>query len=52
VCTGRAAALDGPTLTRFVELVPDARVHRDLGAFADWLLASAHVPDSSPGALV
>jgi D-glycero-D-manno-heptose 1,7-bisphosphate phosphatase len=51
VRTGRAAGLDAPTVARFVELVPATRVHRDLGAFADWLLSSAHVPDSSPGAL-
>jgi D-glycero-D-manno-heptose 1,7-bisphosphate phosphatase len=51
VCTGRAAALDEATLARFVELVPAARVHRDLGAFADWLLSGEHVVDSGPGGL-
>lgn len=51
VRTGRAAPLDPPTLARFVELVPDTRVHDDLGAFADWLLTRDHVEDSATGAL-
>jgi D-glycero-D-manno-heptose 1,7-bisphosphate phosphatase len=51
VLTGRAAGLDDATLARYVEKVPATRVHRNLGAFADWLLARDHVPDSTPGAL-
>lgn len=51
VQTGRAAALDDATLARFVELVPASQVHRDLGAFADWLLTRDHVADSGAGAL-
>lgn len=51
VRTGRAASLDPPTLARFAELVPDTRVHGDLGAFADWLLTRDHIEDSAAGAL-
>lgn len=51
VRTGRAAALDAPTLGRFVELVPASQVHHDLGAFADWLLTRDHIADSGAGAL-
>ncbi|GAB4037624.1 MAG: D-glycero-beta-D-manno-heptose 1,7-bisphosphate 7-phosphatase [Rubrivivax sp.] len=51
VLTGRAAGLDEATLARYVEKVPATRVHRDLGAFADWLLARDHVADSGAGAL-
>lgn len=51
VLTGRAAALDDETLARIVELVPETRVHRDLPAFAEWLLERDHVPDSGPGDL-
>lgn len=51
VRTGRAAALDAPTLARFVELVPETQVHRDLGAFAEWLLTRDQVVDSASGPL-
>ncbi len=51
VRTGRAAGLDDATLARYVEKVPATRVHRDLGAFADWLLARDQGADSAPGAL-
>ncbi|MCU0814812.1 MAG: D-glycero-beta-D-manno-heptose 1,7-bisphosphate 7-phosphatase [Burkholderiaceae bacterium] len=53
VLTGRAAGLDEVQLARIVELVPDTRIHADLGAFADDLLHRAHpdAPDSGPGGL-
>jgi D-glycero-D-manno-heptose 1,7-bisphosphate phosphatase len=51
VLTGRAAALDEATLAHLVEQAPGTRVHRDLPAFADWLLRKDHVPDSAAGAL-
>ncbi len=51
VRTGRAAALDAAALARFVEQVPETRVHHDLGAFAEWLLARDQVADSGAGAL-
>ena len=51
VLTGRAAALDDATLERMVQQVPATRVHRDLPAFADWLLRRDHVPDSGAGEL-
>ena len=51
VLTGRAAALDEATLAQHVAQVPAARVHRDLAAFAEWLLHKDHVADSGAGAL-
>lgn len=51
VLTGRAAALDEATLARYVAKVPATRVHKDLGAFAEWLLARDQVVDSASGAL-
>lgn len=51
VLTGRAAGLDEATLARMVEQVPATRVHRDLPAFANWLLKRDHVADSGRGDL-
>jgi D-glycero-D-manno-heptose 1,7-bisphosphate phosphatase len=51
VLTGRAADLDDAALARMVEQVPTTRVHRDLAAFADWLLKKDHTADSAAGAL-
>jgi D-glycero-D-manno-heptose 1,7-bisphosphate phosphatase len=51
VLTGRAAALDAAALARFAEQVPQARTHRDLSAFADWLLRRDDAADSGAGAL-
>ncbi len=49
--SGRAAALDEATLAHHVAQVPATRVHRDLPAFADWLLNKDHIADSGAGAL-
>ena len=51
VLTGRAADLDEQALAHLVEQVPSTRVHRDLPAFAEWLLRKDNVPDSGAGAL-
>jgi len=40
VLTGKGAALRGQPLPP--EFPPGTRVHEDLGAFADWLIASRH----------
>jgi len=48
VRSGRAAALDAAQLADIVAQVPGTEVHDDLGAFVDFLLQRAHVPDSSP----
>jgi D-glycero-D-manno-heptose 1,7-bisphosphate phosphatase len=52
VTTGRAAALDDDALRQMLALVPHARVHADLGAFAEFVLERAHVVDSETGGLV
>ncbi len=49
--TGRAEHLDDAALARIVHQVPQTRVHRDLAAFADWLLAEGGAADSALGAL-
>jgi len=55
--TGRAAGFDDAQVARMVEGAPGAEVHRDLMAFADWLLHRERVQrglegeDSIPGAL-
>lgn len=49
--TGRAEHLDDEALARIVQQVPQTRVHRDLAAFADWLLAEDGAADSTPAAL-
>ena len=51
VLSGRAALLDEATLLRYVEQVPATQVHRDLDAFAEFLLQRDHHPDSSSGKL-
>jgi D-glycero-D-manno-heptose 1,7-bisphosphate phosphatase len=51
VLSGRAAGLDEAALARIVAPEPATRVHRDLAAFAEWLLTRDHVVDSGPGAL-
>jgi D-glycero-D-manno-heptose 1,7-bisphosphate phosphatase len=57
VRTGRAAAWDAATLERALEQSPGAAVHKDLSAFADFLLHRERLArglpdhDSSPGAL-
>ena len=39
VCTGRAAGLDAAQIQHLVDAVPGTRVHADLAAFAEYLLA-------------
>ena len=51
VLTGRAADLDDEALARIVHQVPQTLVHRDLAAFADWLLKSHEAADSAAGTL-
>ena len=51
VLSGRAAALDDAMLARGVEQVPATTVHKDLAAFADWLLKKDSAVDSVVGAL-
>ena len=45
VCSGRAAGLDAAQIQQMVDLVPGTRVHADLAAFAEHLLA---LPPGSP----
>ncbi len=51
VLSGRAAAIGDAQLHEMLEQVPGARVHADLGAFADFLLTRDHVVDSGAGGL-
>lgn len=57
VRTGRAAAWDAAALERALQQAPGAAVHKDLAAFADFLLQRERLArglpdhDSSPGAL-
>jgi D-glycero-D-manno-heptose 1,7-bisphosphate phosphatase len=51
VQTGRAAQLDDEQLQAMLRQVPAARVHADLGAFAEFLLKRDHVADSNIGRL-
>ncbi len=51
VRSGRAAALAAGEVAEMLEQVNGARVHADLGEFANHLLARQHVRDSGPGAL-
>ncbi|MEO5732741.1 MAG: D-glycero-beta-D-manno-heptose 1,7-bisphosphate 7-phosphatase [Rubrivivax sp.] len=46
VQSGRAAGLDDAQVGHMLAQVPTARVHADLGAFADFLLQRDHVVDS------
>ncbi|HET7524842.1 MAG TPA: HAD-IIIA family hydrolase [Burkholderiaceae bacterium] len=48
VLSGRAASFDEGQLLDIVSLVPGTEVHDDLGAFVDFMLQRAHVPDSNP----
>ena len=48
VLSGRAASFDEGQLVDIVSLVPGTEVHDDLGAFVDFMLQRAHVPDSNP----
>ena len=51
VHSGRSAGLDTQQLAAIVSQVPSARVHADLGAFADDLLQRDHVALSTLGKL-
>jgi D-glycero-D-manno-heptose 1,7-bisphosphate phosphatase len=51
VRTGRAAALTDAQVVEIVQQVPMTEVHDDLSDFADFLLARAHVPTSTPASL-
>jgi D-glycero-D-manno-heptose 1,7-bisphosphate phosphatase len=51
VRTGRAAALTDAQVVEIVQQVPMTEVHDDLSDFADFLLARAHVPTSTPAGL-
>jgi D-glycero-D-manno-heptose 1,7-bisphosphate phosphatase len=51
VLSGRAAELDDEALARIVLQVPQTRVHRDLAAFADWLLQRGQTVDSAAAPL-
>ena len=46
VLTGRAERLDDAALQRILDQVPATEVHRDLHAFAEYLLKRDHVVDS------
>ncbi|MFO1218148.1 MAG: D-glycero-beta-D-manno-heptose 1,7-bisphosphate 7-phosphatase [Burkholderiaceae bacterium] len=51
VRSGRAERLTADELRAIVAQVPATEVHRDLGAFAEFLLEREHVPTSGPGGL-
>ena len=51
VLTGRAAALSPQALQQMLEQAPGAKVHADLAALAEHLLAREHIVDSSSGSL-
>jgi D-glycero-D-manno-heptose 1,7-bisphosphate phosphatase len=51
VLTGRARDLAGDALQAMLAQAPGAQVHADLGAFADFLLERADLPDSASGGL-
>lgn len=51
VRSGRAAAVDQRQLAAWLEQVPEAVVHADLSAFAEFMLERGHVRDSQSGAL-
>ncbi len=51
VLSGRATGIGDEQLHQMLEQVPGARVHADLGAFADFLLTRDHVADSGAGGL-
>ena len=51
VLSGRARGLHGDALQALVAQVPQARVHKSLDAFADFLLARDNIVDSGVGGL-
>jgi D-glycero-D-manno-heptose 1,7-bisphosphate phosphatase len=51
VLSGRAQGLADEPMQQMLAQVPSTRVHADLGAFADFLLARDHNFDSSVGSL-
>ena len=51
VLSGRAEGLDDDQVRALLEQVPGARVHADLGAFAEFMLERDHVYDSESGGL-
>jgi D-glycero-D-manno-heptose 1,7-bisphosphate phosphatase len=51
VRTGRAAQLTLEDVRRILEQVPETEVHRDLAAFAEFMLERSHTPHSAPGGL-
>ena len=51
VLSGRARGLEGDALQQLLAQVPQARVHADLNAFVDFLLARADIADSGAGGL-
>ena len=51
VLTGRAAALPEDELKKGLAAVPNAHIHADLEAFAEFLLTRDHVADSASGGL-
>lgn len=51
VLSGRAEGMDDEQLRAMLEQVPGARVHADLGAFAEFMLERDHVVDSESGGL-
>jgi D-glycero-D-manno-heptose 1,7-bisphosphate phosphatase len=51
VRSGRAEDLSVEALRHIIEQVPSTEVHKDLGAFAEYLLERDHVPSSGPGGL-
>ena len=51
VLRGRAAGIGDAQLRQMLEQVPGARVHADLGAFAEFVLQRDHVADSTAGSL-
>ena len=51
VLSGRARGLEAEALRQLLAQVPRARVHEDLNAFVDFLLARADIADSGAGGL-
>ena len=49
VLTGRVAGIGDGQVRHMMEQVPDARVHADLAAFAEFMLERDHVVDSASG---
>ncbi len=51
VLTGRAAGIGDVQIQHMLAQAPHARVHADLAAFAEFLLARDHIADSESGGL-